>query len=236
MKIQYISDIHLEFLDNIRFTKFIKPIGNILILAGDIGNPYEQLYEEFLNYISTIFDKIFIITGNHEYYNKKHTIEEVNTKIQSIVNQFTNITFLNNSYEDYLGYRFIGTTLWSNVNSSLINDFKCINGMTIDYYNNLHNISIKFIKEQLELNIPLIVVTHHLPSSRLIEPKYDSLYNQFFASNCDFLIKKPIKCWIYGHTHTRNEYYINDIILCCNPIGYLNENKSISYNKYLDIT
>ena len=39
MKIQYASDIHLEFSDNLRFVKGMPfdVVGDILILAGDTG-------------------------------------------------------------------------------------------------------------------------------------------------------------------------------------------------------
>jgi len=42
MKIQYISDIHLEFLfkNSIKHINYLlQPKADILVLAGDIGNP-----------------------------------------------------------------------------------------------------------------------------------------------------------------------------------------------------
>jgi predicted MPP superfamily phosphohydrolase len=76
MKIRYFSDLHLEFIKSSskEIEKFIKQIPSgiedVCILAGDIGNPYQLNYDIFMNYINNNFKKSFIITGNHEYYNK----------------------------------------------------------------------------------------------------------------------------------------------------------------------
>ena len=43
MRFPYVSDIHLEFLSEneiINIESFIKPCCDVLVLAGDIGNPY----------------------------------------------------------------------------------------------------------------------------------------------------------------------------------------------------
>ena len=42
---------------------------------------------------------------------------------------------------------------------------------------------------------------------------------------------KKIKCWIYGHTHSISNTKINEIPFLCNPIGYINENANVDFNK-----
>ena len=48
-----------------------------------------------MKFISNNFKKSFIITGNHEYYNKTKTIEEIDAFLSKYFEQFKNISFLN---------------------------------------------------------------------------------------------------------------------------------------------
>ena len=111
--IQYISDIHLEFykineVDNI--LSYIQPNAKICVLAGDIGYPFQKIYEIFLCGISKKFDEIFLIHGNHEYYrigkNKGKNIKQIIDKTNDIIkdNNLKNIHFLNNSYNTIIFY------------------------------------------------------------------------------------------------------------------------------------
>ena len=72
MKIQYCSDLHLEFHANSYYLKNnpIKPLGDVLILAGDIIYLEEPfLKHEFFDFCSANFKTTYIICGNHEFYN-----------------------------------------------------------------------------------------------------------------------------------------------------------------------
>jgi predicted phosphodiesterase len=251
MLIQYLSDIHLEFMTK---PPKIKAMADVLCLCGDIGYPHSGIYSLFLKQMSQSFKKVFLITGNHEYYNSdkygSHTMEEINRHIGFIinVNKLENVTFLNNSYELYDDVLFVGTTLWSKIPSMnmndicLMNDFKQIEGLTYDTYNLLHYKSCSFIADTLALiekgdifkdknvNIKVVIMTHHLPSFNLIDEKHAySDTNCFYASKCDPFFVEPIKAWIYGHTHTPNKTIINNIKFVCNPKGYPSENTVVKY-------
>jgi predicted MPP superfamily phosphohydrolase len=83
VKIQYLSDIHLETHHNTSkelFEKILKPSAPYLALCGDIGHPGAQLYEPFLKYCSEHFEHVFYIAGNHEYYNDLKAIKYLKTK------------------------------------------------------------------------------------------------------------------------------------------------------------
>lgn len=234
MKIQYHSDLHLEFRKTL---PTIIPKAPILVLAGDIGYPHQPIYTTFLQDVSSKFEKVFLIAGNHEYYTQNTcTMEDVDNTIEEIIQKHAlkNVSFLNYDYEDYQGVRFVGIPLWSQIKDPkyLINDFVAIKHMSTELYNELHAVGIEFIEEMVnESELPIIMITHHLPSYRLIDPMYSgpssAPYNQCFASHCDALIRDPIVLWIYGHTHQPSDTYINRVHLVCNPKGYPGENETL---------
>ena len=86
MKVQYLSDVHLEFMSK---PPKIKVMAEVLCLAGDIGYSFSGIYREFLIKMNADFKKVFIIAGNHEYYKSDkygtHTMEIINSMIQSII-------------------------------------------------------------------------------------------------------------------------------------------------------
>lgn len=237
MKIRYYSDLHLEFYRENEIDFIINKIPNgkdeICILAGDIGNPYEENYKKFMYFIENNFKKSFIIAGNHEYYNLYKSIEEINIYLENFFTKYSNITFLNNNYEYYEDYCFIGTTLWSKIiNPNIqINDLHFIYNFDYLQYNRLNMIAVDFLEDAINNNNNCIIITHHLPTNNLINEKFKTYkyrpYNQFFYTNLEELIEKynnKIKCWIYGHTHIKSIKKINNISFLCNPIGYKNEN------------
>ena len=72
MKIQYASDLHLEFKENVDWflENPIIPTGDILVLAGDIAYLGTELYSEhpFWDWCSRNFNQTIVVPGNHELY------------------------------------------------------------------------------------------------------------------------------------------------------------------------
>ena len=71
-KIQYCSDLHLEFADNWRYLKQnpLEVTGDILILAGDIGYLGDDNYSvhPFWDWASENYKQVIVALGNHEFY------------------------------------------------------------------------------------------------------------------------------------------------------------------------
>jgi predicted phosphodiesterase len=241
MTFQYVSDIHLELHKS--FTILIKKSAPYLILAGDIGDPFSDIYFQFITFASENYKEVVIIAGNHEYYrpDDKLDISTVNSQIDKVAKQFHNVIFLNNKTHtvthDDNTYKLIGTTMWSFIPyhnyrySVFMNDYKYIynNGklVTPPFISSLYLKNVEYIKEEIK-NTPdgvkIILVTHHLPSYSLIDNKYENHpLNCFFASHLDYLIQSPIVAWICGHTHFGCRKKINDVVCAVNPVGYPNE-------------
>lgn len=249
IKIQYFSDLHLEFY-KLAGPKYLlsslKPKAEIAVVAGDLGYPFQDSYKMALRYFNKTFNHTFLIHGNHEYYtideNKDKSPDEIKEKTHSIIkdNNLNNIHFLDNDYYDLGDYRFIGSTLWSELHDpfNLINDKNMIKDFDFNEYNHIHNKNKLYIKEMLEnsQNKKIIMITHHSPSYLLGDSKYkDSVFNHCFLSNCDYLIRDPIKCWIFGHIHCQIDKMINNVRCVANPLGYPRENLQFDSDRIVEV-
>jgi predicted phosphodiesterase len=227
---QIISDIHLEFNNTFSakklYNNLITSLNNTdltqsyeynLILAGDIGYPTKNIYKAFLKSCVQYYDNVFLIAGNHEFYESAKydmSYSDIIQLIQSICDEINiepnkdikgRIHFMNNNILKHNNVYLIGSILWSNIKkenysmAKYINDYNMIKNFTPEISNELFEYNYKFISESLEYvstqkminpNIKCFVITHHMPSMSLIDSKYKKYgeMNSFFASNCDKLM------------------------------------------------
>lgn len=103
LRIRYLSDLHLEFIDHTdidRFTEKIKPGAEdeICILAGDVCTAFHKdtfhgNYDALMQDISKKFSKTFVISGNHEYYSKVKSMADTDARLEAYFQEFDNISF-----------------------------------------------------------------------------------------------------------------------------------------------
>ncbi len=250
MKIQYASDLHLEFPLNKKFIleNPIIPTGEILILAGDII-PFTQLNEQnyFFDYVSEHFKTTYWIPGNHEYY-----YSDIDFRGSSFMENIRdNVFLLNNKAVIEGNTKLIFSTLWSKIskeNSAFVkrrlNDFYLINykgkPLTVEHYNLMHKQSLAFLETELQNkeNYKTFVVTHHLPTYKNYPEKYQGkILNEAFTVELrDFMTKHQPDYWLYGHIHFNTpNFKIGKTELTTNQLGYVfhNENFNFSTNKYI---
>lgn len=229
MLLYLLSDVHLDWVGLPRPTSS----SDILILAGDIGWPLNQharpnnLYREFLIRCRQRFERVILVAGNHEYYG--HSRDLVESTLRKLAEE-TSVTYLQRQTIIFDGYRFVGCTLWSEIEPTvIINDLKYV--MKIDDYLLAHRTDRAWLEQELAVSsLPTVVITHHLPSYDLIHPVYkDNEANSGYASKLDSLITAPVCAWLYGHTHEYVEKKINSVSCFSNPIGYPGEERKTSY-------
>ncbi|MCX6189999.1 MAG: metallophosphoesterase [Bacteroidetes bacterium] len=251
MKIQYCSDLHLEFRENMEFIKLnpLKIEGDILLLAGDIV-PFAVMEraDAFFDFVSANFKLAYWLPGNHEYYGSDAALKSgiMNEKIRDNIFLVNNLT----AYHDEL--KLIFSTLWSKISTNnqwvvqqSLSDFHVVkfNGkkFTPDQYNQLNNDCISFIKE--EISKPhegkTIVVTHHVPTFLHYPEKYkgDALNEAFAVELYNVIESSNIDSWIYGHHHNNTpEFSIGNTRMLTNQLGYVRfgENRLFNSGKVIN--
>lgn len=244
-KIQYVSDLHLEFPKNNDFLKAnpLLPSGDILILAGDIV-PFAVMdkHQDFFSYLADNFQFTYWIPGNHEYY--YFDVAEKSGVLWEEIR--TNVVLLNNTVVHLQDTKLIFSTLWSKISpvnqwnvERGLSDFYVIkykgNRLTSEVYNQLHTDSINFINQELQLENrgKTIVVTHHVPTFMNYPEIYKgSKINEGFAVELfDTIETSSIDYWIYGHSHhNTTDYKIGDTQMLTNQLGYIHHNENLLFN------
>jgi predicted phosphodiesterase len=237
MRLQILSDLHLEFYGLtklLRLLRWIPVRGNVLVLAGDIGNPYKLEYRTFFDWASVNFEHVVYVPGNHEYY--FHTIPETHARIQNVLGALANVHVLNGASVEINGVRFVGATLWTNIVDphKLVADAERIHGWSVESNNELHQSHRREIARELAepSTTTTVVVTHHLPSWNCL--RISSPYNQCFASESDDLVQN-CALWIHGHSHFPSDEVVRDVRVVCNPIGHPGERMDPDFAFCVDV-
>ena len=242
MKIQVMSDLHLEFgaFD-------IPPTDtDVIVLAGDIHVGVKAI--EWIKK-NTVKPVIYIF-GNHEYYSKR--FPDLQEKIREEC-EGTNIHFLEKESVNIDGVRFLGCTLWTDFKlfdsqqSSMyeaelcMNDFRKIKAHIGGQWRKLkpfdclkdHQESKGWLAHELQdTSLPSVVVTHHAPSNQSNAAIFkSSSLAPAFASKLETFIKKhQPELWIHGHMHNNSDYMLGKTRVLCNPRGYFGIEKNRSFD------
>jgi predicted phosphodiesterase len=246
-KIQFCSDLHLEF----DHTIIIPNAGaDVLVLAGDICMAkYIEDDIDFFEQVSKDFKDIIYVMGNHEHY--RYLYNDVVSDVKKALEAYPNIHVLNNESIVINGVKFIGSTLWTDMNKGdpmtlynirhMMSDYQIIkyrdnlgNYYTLRPENTYaaHQEAVHFIEEELNIDdMPVVVVTHHSPSLLSIHSKYkdEKIMNGGYSSDLSHMFNSNLKLWIHGHTHHPFDYMVMDTRVVCNPHGYPNEH-DVNFN------
>jgi len=243
MKIQYASDLHLEFLQNTQFLleNPIVPKADILVLAGDIVPlGYVKDVTWFFNYLSENFEQIYWIPGNHEYYHYSDINRYIGSFNVSIAHE--NIHLINNITIKHEDVNLIFSTLWTKIQDKNIpyikhgmNDYRLIRDNDEMLHprktNQLFEQNITFITSELKRlqNEKTVVVTHHVPTFLDYPARFkgDVLSEGFVTELSKIIEEFEPNAWIYGHSHhSRPKFQVGETIMLNNALGYVHSEKT----------
>lgn len=232
MKIQIVSDMHMDHKLNKEFYNEVIPCADILVIAGDLCPlRHSIINKEFIDWTKGKWKKVIRVTGNHEYWGGMIT----NDQIYDTDGSFITLSHGTIKYGDVT---FICATGWGNLTSSnqlkkgskpSFIDFSQIYGMDYNMFNEMGKRHRKFIMDTVrKTEGKIVIVSHHMPSFDLIDPMYLSYTdsNLFFAMDYNKFLDKysdKIDCWIYGHSHAFRDEIVNGVRTIRNPYGYPHE-------------
>jgi len=232
MKIQLLSDLHIEF----DYYAYPKSDADVVVLAGDIHTKDRGVKWA----LEEIKDRpVIYVLGNHDFYGKAYPklLDSVKTLTKN-----TNIHVLENDLVTIDGVNFLGCTLWTNFElfgDARVSGYECQQVMT-DYKKIrrapnfaklrsidtavIHSQSVKWLEKTLEEHRgeTNVVVTHHGPSIKSVPEMYlNDVTTAAYVSNLEGLIEryKP-DYWMHGHLHSSCDYMVGGCRVLCNPKGY----------------
>ena len=253
MKIQYASDLHLEFAENTRYLREnpLAVTGDVLVLAGDIGYLEDKTCDKhpFWNWAADNYEQVIAIPGNHEFYGG-FDIENLHDGWSYAIRP--NVHYHYNAVISLGNTELVLTTLWGQIDFlkaaetvRRVNDFRYIRcgQKTLDWtrFNEEHFRCFHFLNNSIKQSKAkhIIVVSHHVPAAALMAPEFqDSDLNGAFMVNLtDYIKAGPIEYWIYGHSHRNVCTTVGRTVCVSNQLGYVfsNEHGSFDGAKYIEI-
>jgi len=245
MKLQYASDLHLEFPANKEYLKQhpLQPKAEVLVLAGDIV-PFSVMdkFKDFFSYLSDHFETTYWLPGNHEYY--RFDIAEKSGVLHEKIHN--NVFLVNNTAVVHHNAKLIFSTLWSKISTGYqweiersLNDFHVIKNkgfrFSAEAYNQFHKQCLDLVQTEIDNNTEeqLLVFTHHCPTFLNYPEQYKgSPLNEAFAVELHKMIESSaIDYWVYGHHHSNiPAFNIGKTKLITNQLGYVQQNEHHLFN------
>ena len=177
-------------------------------------------------------------TGNCNWGTTWNTWHKKAAKIKE-TQGLHNLHILENSYVDIDGIRFIGATLWTDMDKycplsmmdaeRCMNDFQYIKRLTSTKWVQTHIKSVGYLNHVLSdsQDMQCVVVTHHAPCSTSVEGRHRGhSSNAYYYSDLTHLLydRHNVPLWCHGHCHENSDYTIANTRVLCSPVGYGNFN------------
>ena len=248
IRIQYVSDLHLEFPKNRQWIANhpLEVTGDILLVAGDtayldLPNSECDTYSayQFWDWASEHYNQVIVCLGNHDFYGYYD--------LSSIPNGFCkqirqNVHAYYNSVVHLENIDIIVSTLWSKIEphnafqteQSVSDFFRIMYGehrLTAEDFNHEHERCLAFIKQAVSESDAkkIIVLTHHVPTLLCTAGEFlnSTINGAFTVELGNYIADSKINYWIYGHSHRNIKAQIGDTLIMSNQLGYLSHSEHL---------
>lgn len=241
MRIQILSDLHLEFGGQVPPPA---PGADAVVLAGDLAPADRGLIAIAADAWAAAGHVVFV-PGNHEYYGMDIPAAQRGLAVDCAR---WGVTLLDPGAATLSGVRFIGATLWTDFlldgQHREVAAHAAVGGMLNDFRGQIgsadrpgrdfttweaaarHRRERAFIEAQLEAareaGLETVVVTHHAPSPKSVHPRYAGhVLNTGFASDLEeIMLRWQPALWIHGHVHDSVDARVGRTRILANPFGY----------------
>jgi Icc-related predicted phosphoesterase len=236
VRLHVLSDLHLEF------APFEPPDvdADAVVLAGDLAPGVRGLEWAAARWPDR---PLVVVPGNHEFYGHAHptVIRELAERAAQLGPR---VHVLSDEAAVVGGVRFVGATLWTDFRvfgdpaagmaaaQRHMTDFRRIRvepwlrtarpADTVLW----HTQSVRWLRRALWAahDGPTVVVTHHAPSARSLNPRYADPAAAAYASDLEALVAgSGARLWVHGHTHHCVDYRLGPTRVLSNQRGYPDE-------------
>ena len=242
LRIQYVSDLHLEFPQNRNWLEEhpLEVTGNVLLIAGDtayldLPDSRQDTYSKysFWNWAAKHYKQVIVCFGNHDFYG----FYDLATMPDGYCKQIRpNVHAYYNSVVHLDDIDIIVSTLWSYIepyNAYLtergVSDFYRIkyegHRLNSDNFNKEHERCLQFVKQAVAESKAKtkIVLTHHVPTQLCTAEEFrgSNINGAFTVELGDYIAVSGVDYWIYGHSHRNIDTQIGKTKITSNQLGYI---------------
>ncbi|MBA2960630.1 MULTISPECIES: metallophosphoesterase [Ramlibacter] len=263
MKLQLLSDLHLETQPEVRPTP--APGADLLVLAGDVGSyqPGSLLTDDDFG-LQRFSPRhgwpvpVLYVPGNHEYDNLD--FDATHARLRATCERL-GITWLEREVLVLDGVRFVGATLWTDFDALAVQEPDTTRALrqrhkafrAAEFYlpktKAMRRGAPLLAEGWRELGLesqawlraalaqphagPTVVITHFAPSLRSADPRYGLTPGT--AGFCNGLdeLLPCAQLWLHGHLHCPQDYRVGDCRVVANPLGYARKGEQDAFLPHL---
>jgi hypothetical protein len=222
MRIQIVSDLHLETREKTTFETFIQPgLTDTLALLGDIAPIVHQNLPKFLEWCSERWKTVLYVPGSLECFSwvVPNSVEDAIEQLRKVCAPYKNIHVLfRDAFYSEDGVLVLGCPFWS------------FSPTAPKIFRELHRGDLNWIKSMTTRYTNRCIVLSHYGPVEWVHHEYgpeDPKTSPIFTET-ELLLREPIVVWAFGHCHSYIEYtktwsvaggIPQEVLLVCNGMG-----------------